>query len=203
MCAFFRPKQTEHLRYILMEQLPYNLMDEHKRERMMSPAKVRDIMRDVFHGLQYLHHRNIVHRDIKMSNVLLTEQLHAKLCDFGEAMQLTDGETVVKITHRSGTLEYMAPELCASEGLLSTKADIWSAGVVMYSILFGSSPYACHADSEIEWRIRLCSYEMPDNWHGDPEADAAANILKNIFVGAFEERPNADQVLSDAFFLIN
>lgn len=197
-------KQTSNLRYILMEYLPSNLLDEHNREKTMHIAKVRTIMRDIFGGLEYLHDCGIIHRDIKMSNILLTYEKRAKICDFGMSVKLTDGRAaVIAAANACGTPNYMPPELCSTNGLLSTKADIWSSGVVMYAILVGVMPFGRRTDENVHLRILECSYEIPNYLRHHPEMQTAVDLLQQILVIEPFQRPSVQQLLNDRFFEMN
>ncbi|KAF9995012.1 hypothetical protein BGZ79_000211 [Entomortierella chlamydospora] len=87
------------------------------------------IARQVALGLAYLHSKNIIHCDLKSSNILLTENLDAKICDFGPA------------NGNGGTLPWMAPERLQDPPQSSTKSDIYSLGVVMWEMASGRTPY--------------------------------------------------------------
>lgn len=88
------------------------------------------ILREGLEGLQFLHSRRQIHRDIKAGNILITDQGHAKLADFGVSTQIT--KTLVKRNTFIGTPYWMAPEVISSEEKGSSydwKADIWSIGI--------------------------------------------------------------------------
>jgi protein-serine/threonine kinase len=91
-------------------------------------------------GLQFLHERHIIHRDIKSDNVLYNEQGDVQLADFGFAVQLTEQKSA-RVT-KVGTLHWMAPELIRGERKYSTSIDIWSFGIFAYELAMVEPPYA-------------------------------------------------------------
>lgn len=90
-------------------------------------------------GLQYLHENNIIHRDIKGSNILVNDEGVVKLADFGASKKLSNlkGDMMMSLTVR-GTPYFMAPEVF--EERYTSKADIWGIGCVAYQMITASPP---------------------------------------------------------------
>ncbi|KAF9287800.1 hypothetical protein BGZ74_001005 [Mortierella antarctica] len=106
-----------------------------KKKRLLGwPAKTR-IAQEIVRGLAYIHHENIIHRDLKSLNVLLTRHMEVKICDFGLATVKTtsasksSGDSALK-----GTLRWMAPELFAKRPNYTTKSDMYALGMVMWEM---------------------------------------------------------------------
>ncbi|XP_074869955.1 ribosomal protein S6 kinase-related protein isoform X1 [Carettochelys insculpta] len=109
-------------------------------------------------ALGYLHDLGIVHRDVKMENILLDERGHLKLTDFGLSRQLGRGQRARTIC---GTLQYMAPEVL-SGGPYSHAADWWSLGVLLFTLAAGQFPVPPERDHlAMLASVNRCSYESP------------------------------------------
>ncbi|XP_029817140.1 ribosomal protein S6 kinase-related protein [Manacus vitellinus] len=121
-------------------------------------ATVRLFAAELVLVLVYLHDLGIMHRDVKMENILLDERGHLKLTDFGLSRYLQWGERAHTIC---GTLQYMAPEVL-SGGPYSHAADWWSLGVLLFALASGEFPVAPAGDhvAMLE-RVKQSSYESP------------------------------------------
>lgn len=128
--------------------------------------EIVQLMRDITRGLTFLHDRGILHLDIKPGNVLLhwdDDQLlpTAKLSDFGSSLPLYEHCSHRRSGH-TGTLEYMAPEAALRDARgrfaeLSSKADVWSLGILFYLLMFFELPYA-HVDDIDALRADIAAF---------------------------------------------
>lgn len=107
-------------------------------ENLLPSPKVIEVIYKCCRGLAYAHSRNVVHRDIKPTNILLTEDLDVRLADFGIA-QLLKGEDT-QIVGILGSPFYMSPEQ-VSDKPLTNQTDIYSLGVVLFELLTGHTPF--------------------------------------------------------------
>ncbi|GAA5879052.1 hypothetical protein JCM1840_003853 [Sporobolomyces johnsonii] len=96
------------------------------------------IVREVLVALSFLHRQDIIHRDVKAANILLTQTGKILLCDFGVAAHLQANS---KRSTFTGTPLWMAPEVITDGKMYDTKADIWSLGITLYEIATGNPPY--------------------------------------------------------------
>ena len=116
----------------------FNYMKE--RNFKISEDRVRELISQIAQGLQYLHSYGIVHRDLKLENIMMTncsDKATAKLADFGLAQIIGPSE---KSNEPFGTLGYIAPEVLKKEPY-SFSCDLWSLGCVSYALISGSLPF--------------------------------------------------------------
>jgi serine/threonine protein kinase len=116
--------------YSLMQSSPDNCLEE---------KYVVVIVREVLTGLNYLHKSNVIHRDIKAANVLISASGKVMICDFGVSALLAT--TNSKRNTFIGTPYWMAPEVAQPIPAYDTKADIWSLGIMIYEMMKGSPPH--------------------------------------------------------------
>ncbi|XP_030633915.1 ribosomal protein S6 kinase-related protein [Chanos chanos] len=120
--------------------------------------EVRVFAAELGSALGFLHDFGVMHRDVKMENILLTEQGHLRLADFGLSRRLRRGERTFTIC---GTIQYMAPEVL-SGGPYNHAADWWSLGILLYALATGKFPLSPEADhSNMLTKVREHSYDMP------------------------------------------
>ena len=108
-----------------------------KRSKLTEPT-AKYIFKQILLGLKFIHNRNIIHRDIKLDNILIDLDNNIKICDFGVSKRITKSDTM---SEQCGTPAYMAPELLKGGGYQGFGADLWSAGVVLYAMLSGTVPF--------------------------------------------------------------
>jgi serine/threonine protein kinase len=99
-------------------------------------------------ALNFMHNRNILHRDVKPENVVFTGSGCPVLTDFGISFREVHG-VVPLCKDSSGTLQYLAPEVLTPHHRHSVQADFWSLGIVMYEILFGIRPFPSHCSKSM------------------------------------------------------
>ncbi len=129
--------KDERISYLAMEYVDGpSLLD---LEKPLPPATATRIIEDVLRGLAHAHATGIVHRDIKPANVLITADGVAKIADFGIARPRNSSLTAAGTL--MGTPNYMAPEQVLGQ-TLTPKADIFSAGVMLFEMLTGIKPFA-------------------------------------------------------------
>ena len=128
-----------------------NLLNCINKMTKLSENQAKNIFYQLITTLEYIHSLGIVHRDIKPDNILLDLNNNIKLCDFGVALQ-TNTENFY-INDKVGTPAFVAPEILSNNYYDPFKTDIWSAGVVLYSILAGIFPFRGNNEAELNKRI--------------------------------------------------
>lgn len=133
-----------NIHYIVMELIEgMTLADMIAEESPMPYKKVINITRQIAAGLSFAHKNNIIHRDIKPHNILMTKDGVAKIADFGIAKAVSEA-TIIKNTTGDdmvmGSVHYFSPEQ-ARGGYVDAKSDIYSLGIVMYEMLTGRVPF--------------------------------------------------------------
>lgn len=145
-----------------------------------------NIALDVARGMEYLHslaHQSFIHRDLKPSNVLLGDDFRAKVSDFGLVKLAPHGEKQSVVTKLAGTFGYLAPEYAVT-GKITTKADVFSFGVVLMELLTGLMALDEHRPEEKQylaawfWRIKSDKEKLLANL--DPVIDVKDETVDSI-----------------------
>jgi Serine/threonine protein kinase len=136
------PDGTQHpLPYIVMELVQGKLLKDIIAAAPVSVSEAVRYVDGILEALEYSHRAGVVHRDIKPGNVMVTGQGQVKVMDFGIARAVSDSSsTVAETTAIIGTASYFSPEQAKGEPV-DARADIYSAGVVLYELLAGRPPF--------------------------------------------------------------
>lgn len=126
--------------FIVMEYaIGGSVRDILSNKKKLDEYYISILMRELLLSLKYLHGEKKVHRDIKTSNILLTNNGEVKIADFGVSAQLSD--TIDNINSYVGTIFWMAPEILQDKPEYGVEVDIWSVGITAYELAIGSVPY--------------------------------------------------------------
>jgi fused-like protein len=154
---------------------------------------VKQITVDLMCALHYLHGMRVLHRDLKPQNVLIDKASgKAKLADFGFARNL--GINTLVLTSIKGTPLYMAPELI-EERPYDFKADLWSAGGILYEVATGKPPFATNSLFQLIKKIR---YEQV-SWPGGIKDSICVGFLQGLLEKDVKKRMNWQQILSHRY----
>ena len=126
----------------------------------MSENEAKKIFQQIIFGVEYLHTHQVCHRDLKPENILLDEENNVKLADFGLSNIMRDG---IFLYSSCGSPNYAAPELINGKYYNGSSIDIWSCGVILYTLLTGSLPFNEKQTAKLYNKIRECKYVLPEN----------------------------------------
>jgi NUAK family SNF1-like kinase len=116
-----------------------DLLSYVRKRRKLKEEVACHLFRQVIIGLQYCHSQGVLHRDVKLDNILLTSQGTVKICDFGVSKLITKPKELM--FEQCGTPAYIAPEIFENKGYVGYQSDVWSSGVVLYTMLYGAVPF--------------------------------------------------------------
>lgn len=138
--------------------------------------------RDVVLGIEYLHYHKIIHRDIKPSNLLLGDDGHVKIADFGVSREFEGADALLSCT--AGTPAFMAPETMTEyEQTFSGKAlDVWAMGVTLYCFVFGKCPFYDDYIVALHNKIKNKPVEFP-------EIPSISEDLKDLIERMLDKKP--------------
>ena len=157
------PGDGEYVAYIVMEYIDGPSLRQLMAVKPPAPHLAINIALDIACGLVAAHEHNIIHRDIKPQNILLTSEHRAKISDFGVARILeTTSDYAGTIT---GTRKYMAPE--QYRGNYDYRADLYSTGLILYEMLMGKFPFRGKNHDEIQMKKQFTEIEFSDKLPDD------------------------------------
>ena len=158
-----------------------------RKRSKLNEQTAKFIFRQIVEALQYIHSQKIVHRDIKLDNILIDLNNTIKVCDFGVSKQIT-GEL---LHDQCGTPAYIAPEILLNQGYEGYGVDIWSSGVVLYAMLSGTVPFKATNMTDLH-RLILGGTYAPIK-EISPEA---LNLLTGILDVNPKRRLTVEQILN-------
>lgn len=169
--------------YVAMDLVAGKDLGRVLRHRLLQAEEIRIVMRQLLFGLQVLHSSGILHRDVKLENIMLDSNLAVKLVDFDDVepwpLEINEGET----RWVRGTDQYIAPEEYSGDS--SPQSDLFSAGVVLYKMLFQRFPF----------KAFIFDDRPGENWVGSPAMEAIRQRLESVSVNwsaeAADARPEA------------
>ncbi|XP_028251114.1 MAP/microtubule affinity-regulating kinase 3a isoform X5 [Parambassis ranga] len=193
----FEVIETERTLYLVMEYASggevFDYLVAHGR---MKEKEARAKFRQIVSAVQYCHQKHIVHRDLKAENLLLDADMNIKIADFGFSNEFTLGN---KLDTFCGSPPYAAPELFQGKKYDGPEVDVWSLGVILYTLVSGSLPFDGQNLKELRERVLRGKYRIPFYMSTDCE-----NLLKRFLVlnpakrGTLEVREDAEnQIMKD------
>ncbi len=181
-----------------------DLMTHLERSGTIMVEECRIIMYNLLIALNDVHQRGFVHRDLKPENIVFDNKGNLKLVDFGLSHRI-DAETV---DSEYGTVDYMAPELLTETAGYSQSCDLWSAGIILYEMMFGGPPFSDELRDRNKTIYRIIHFNkylrFPEEAGGvnDPEIEQAKDLIRALLSKANKRPVSAINVVrTHPFFL--
>ncbi|KAG7459377.1 hypothetical protein MATL_G00210130 [Megalops atlanticus] len=169
-----------------------SLLELHKRRKAVTETEARYYMKQTIEGCRYLHNNRVIHRDLKLGNIFLNDDMEVKIGDFGLATRIEyEGERKKTLC---GTPNYIAPEVLCKKGH-SFEVDVWSLGCILYTLLVGKPPFETSCLKDTYLRIKNNEYTIPR--HISP---AAASLIRQMLHPEPALRPTVSDLLADEYF---
>ncbi|XP_030633452.1 calcium/calmodulin-dependent protein kinase kinase 1b [Chanos chanos] len=148
--------------HMVFELVPKGPVMEVPTDNPFTEEQARFYFRDIILGIEYLHYQKIIHRDIKPSNLLLGDDGHIKIADFGVSNEFVGNDAL--LSSSAGTPAFMAPEmLTEQEQSFSGKAtDVWAMGITLHCLVFGKCPFMDDYILALHDKIRTWPLEFPE-----------------------------------------
>jgi len=186
-------------KFIILEFVKGRSLREMLRAGAMALPQVVAVMHGILQGLNYAHRHNIVHRDMKPENVLISDDGEVKVADFGIA-RLTDdsgdGSTATKTGTTVGTPQYMSPEQVASSKV-DGRSDLYSTGIMLYEAICGRPPFtASEGDGPFTLMAKHVQAPPPPPAIHRPDVDPE---LEDVILKSLEKDPEQRYQTGDEF----
>ncbi|VDN03325.1 unnamed protein product [Thelazia callipaeda] len=187
--------ETDNTLYLVMEYASggevFDYLVAHGR---MKEKEARAKFRQIVSAVQYLHQKNIIHRDLKAENLLLDSDMNIKIADFGFSNQFVIGN---KLDTFCGSPPYAAPELFQGKKYDGPEVDVWSLGVILYTLVSGSLPFDGQNLKDLRERVLRGKYRIPFYMSTDCE-----NLLKRFLVLNPARRGTLEAIMKDRWMNI-
>ncbi|XP_015792711.1 MAP/microtubule affinity-regulating kinase 3 isoform X3 [Tetranychus urticae] len=187
--------ETEKTLYLVMEYASggevFDYLVAHGR---MKEKEARAKFRQIVSAVQYCHQKRIIHRDLKAENLLLDCEMNIKIADFGFSNEFSPGQ---KLDTFCGSPPYAAPELFQGKKYDGPEVDVWSLGVILYTLVSGSLPFDGANLKELRERVLRGKYRIPFYMSTDCE-----NLLKKFLVLNPVKRSSLEAIMKDKWMNI-
>lgn len=179
--------------YLVLEYLPGKDCSKFFKHKLPTKPQVCHIIRQLVEAVMYIHEKGIIHRDVKLENLLIDDDFNIKLTDFG--LCAIKGNEYDMLQDSVGTVRYTAPELLKGEGY-NESVDIWAIGIVLFMLLTGEYPFDGKHKESIFERIKM----KPIHFSKYELDNKEKNLLKLLLEKDPDKRMEIEDILDDSFF---
>ncbi|EJD39005.1 Pkinase-domain-containing protein, partial [Auricularia subglabra TFB-10046 SS5] len=158
----------------------------------LSEDETRALFGQLCLAVAYIHDKGVVHRDLKLENVLLDERCRVKLGDFGFTREFERGSLLDTFC---GTTGYASPEMLLGKKYHGQEVDVWSLGIILYALLTGTLPFDDDDEDEMRDKIIKGEYEDPEWLTAD-----ARDLIRRVLVQDETKRLTIAQILAHKWF---
>ena len=182
--------------YILLEMCHNQTLNELiRRRKRLTELEVQCYLVQIIAAVKYLHAHRVIHRDLKLGNLFLTDKMELKIGDFGLATKLEfEGDRKRTIC---GTPNYIAPEILDGKQGHSYEVDVWALGVIIYTLIIGKPPFETSDVKTTYRKIKMNAYTFPENV---PISEPGKSLITKIFNLDPSKRPTLQEILEHGFF---
>ena len=157
----FEVLETEEDILIVMEYASGgDMLQFMKKRRSVPEPEAKKIFRQIVNSVGHCHCRSVLHRDVKLDNLLIDSAGQIKLCDFGISRIITDPRATMH--EQCGTPAYIAPEIMADKGYSGFKSDIWSMGILLFALVCGCLPFRANSIEDLKALIIEAKVKFPE-----------------------------------------
>lgn len=207
---YYTFQDSTSLYYVLDLASGGELLGVLKRNGMFDEVCTRFYGAQILDAIEHMHNRGVIHRDLKPENLLVDDQMHIKITDFGTAKLLPDprnpqgslskfdaspdSEDSLRAKSFVGTAEYVSPELLTEKSACKA-SDLWAFGCIIYQLLAGRPPFKAGNDYQTFQKIVSLEYEFPPDFPG-----LARDLVERLLVLEPQKRLTIEHIKSHSFF---
>lgn len=179
--------ETPDYLYIIMEHCAGgSLLDNVREKKRLTEAEAAVILQQILYSLQYCHAKGVVHRDVKLENILMDGDGAVRLIDFGLSGYFSPGK---KLKCFCGSPSYAAPEIVTRQEYDAPLVDVWSLGVVLFAMLAGHLPFYSKEKKDLSKKIAAGACKIPSSI-----SSAGRDLISKMLSVDPQKRITLDQI---------
>ena len=181
-----------HFLYIITEYAEGGDLFDYVGPGLMQEDVVRNKFRQIVSAVHYCHQNKIIHRDLKLENILLDSKNNIKIADFGFSREFHTGN---ELNTYCGTVGYVAPEILQGQTYEGPGIDVWALGVILYELITDSPPFGELSAKTIKKRVLRGEYHIPSY-----VSTECKNLINKILVLNPRHRASIEEIMKDEWF---